>query len=234
MTDADESMACFSPILSASPNSCASLPMFFTASSPRSSPSATFIWSAACTKSSICCLLCMPRRPASPARSLSCSRAVRVSIFIKSSLSCCTASSVSPVYFFTPLMCSAMSAYSFTYSAMACLRALNLPAMLSNTTATPCHLLPIFVKKLSLLAAFCSSFIFWSSLLASCSERVSACHCSEPRSTLPLFSSLFISFMVALSSFGVAESSERSTFSTVWARDESLVACVSRLLISLA
>ena len=57
ITEPVDNIACFKPIRSASPNICANLPMFFTASSPKSSPRATFIWSAASTKSSTASLL---------------------------------------------------------------------------------------------------------------------------------------------------------------------------------
>ena len=110
IADAVESIACFNPIRLSSPNMLASFPIFFTAPSPRSSPSAMLIWSAACTKSSTSFLPVMPRRPASAARSLRAARPVRVSIFLNSSLSSSTSFAAMPVYFDTPATCSCISA----------------------------------------------------------------------------------------------------------------------------
>ena len=104
------SIAPRNPSVLSSPNICASLPIFLTASSPRSSPNATLILSAASTKSRISCFPCIPRRPASCASSFNRSRGVRVSIFLRSSFRSFTASSVIPVYFFTPAIASEICA----------------------------------------------------------------------------------------------------------------------------
>ena len=108
------SMFSFSVRLS-SPNICDSLPIWFTASSPRSSPNATLIMSAACTNSRTCCTPVMPSLPALPASRFSSSRGVRVSIALNSSFSCFTSSAVMPVYLTTWLSASSIVAYSSTH-----------------------------------------------------------------------------------------------------------------------
>ena len=109
-----------SPLSLSSPNIIASLPMLDTASSPRSSPSDTLIWLAASTNSRIASLEVIPNRPASPARALSFSRDVRVSIFLNSSFNSSTSFLVSPVYLTTPASASSISANESTQ-----LRAVN-------------------------------------------------------------------------------------------------------------
>ena len=109
------SIAALSPILSSSPNAMASLPIWSTAPCPRSSPRATLILSAASTNSSMELLDVIPSRPAAPANSLSCSREVLVSIFLKSSFMDFTSSFVWPVYFITFVMASSISAKSLTH-----------------------------------------------------------------------------------------------------------------------
>ena len=95
------SMAPRKPKRSLSPNMVASFPILSTAPCPRSSPSATFILSAASTNSSIFSLLCMPKRPAASASWFSSVREVRVSSFLKSSFISSTCPMVCPVYFVT-------------------------------------------------------------------------------------------------------------------------------------
>ena len=121
------SIAPRSPSLSSSPNICASLPILSTAPSPRSSPRATPILSAASTNSSISFVADMPSLPAAPASSFSCSREVRVSMFLKSSFIFRTSSSACPVYFCTFAIASSMSAYAFVASRILKERAVMLP-----------------------------------------------------------------------------------------------------------
>ena len=110
ITEAVASIAPLRPRRWSSSKSMASLPTFLTAPSPRSSPRATLILSAASTKSSICFLEVIPSLPASPASALSCSREVRVSIFLRLSLRSSIASAESPVYLRTCAFASSMSA----------------------------------------------------------------------------------------------------------------------------
>ena len=135
-------MPFLSPMARPSLKSCVSLPMFFTPSSPKSSPKARLIWSAASTKSRMFCVPLMPKRPASAAKSLSFSRGVRVSIFLNASLSSSTASAASPVYFVTPLMCSCMSAYVSTKDDTHCFALSKISATPVNVVIAPIHLLP--------------------------------------------------------------------------------------------
>ena len=99
---------------SSSPKAMASFPIWSTAPSPRSSPKATPILSAASTNSSMLWVLVMPSLPAAPARAFSSSRLVRVSIRLKSSFMRRTSSSVCPVYFLVLAMASSISAKSCT------------------------------------------------------------------------------------------------------------------------
>ena len=101
-----------------SPNIWLSLPIWLTASSPRSSPNATLIWFAASTNSRTSCTPVMPSLPASPANWFSSSRGVRVSIALNSSFSCFTSSAVMPVYLMTWLSASSIWAYSSTHLRM--------------------------------------------------------------------------------------------------------------------
>ena len=120
------------PSFWSSPNICANLPMFFTASSPKSSPSATLILSAASTNSNTSFFPVIPKRPASPARAFSFSRAVRVSISLNSSFSPLTSSRVIPVYLITCASASSISAYSSTH-----LRAVKATPVRAPTTPAP-------------------------------------------------------------------------------------------------
>ena len=175
MTDAVASMPFLSPKALLSSKSCVSLPIFFTPSSPKSSPKARLIWLAASTKSRMSCLPVIPKRPASAAKSLSFSRGVRVSIFLKASLSSSTSSAASPVYFDTPLMCSFMSAYISTKLLTHCL-ALSKISMLPAMDATvPTHLLPkpeILSPKLLSSSTSCCFRISCNSFLALLSASV--------------------------------------------------------------
>ena len=89
------------PIVFTSPNTSAIFPIFLIAPSPRSSPSATFIWLAARTNCITFSLPVMPSLPASLAKAFRASLEVRVSIVLNSSFSAATSSLVSPVVFIT-------------------------------------------------------------------------------------------------------------------------------------
>ena len=124
--------------------------MFFTASSPRSSPRAMFILSAASTNSRISCFDFSPSLPASPASAFSCSRPVRVSISFRLSFRSLTSFFVLPVYFITSASASSISAKACTD----CCTVLFSPVRAANKpwteTATPAALL----KKSLNLEAF--------------------------------------------------------------------------------
>ena len=120
--------------------------MFFTASSPRSSPRATLILSAASTN---CCTIsdeAIPSLPASPASALSFSRGVRVSIRLNSSFIASTSSLVCPVYFLTSVIASSILAKSDTHLRIV----IDMPVIEAIAAiATPCTLLNQSAVRLS-------------------------------------------------------------------------------------
>ena len=220
-------MACLRPRRRSSSKSMASLPTLATAPSPRSSPSATLMMSAACTNSRILSLAVMPRRPASPASALSCSRLVRVSIFWRLSLRSSTSFFVRPVYFLTLALASSIVAYCWMYSSMKPFNAekpSNAPLIV---TTKPDHFLPTLSIKFPFAfstAANSLSTILISSLVLFMAS-VSVFHSLLPLSTFPEFSCFVSSLRVARSCFGVALSRLRRVRAIPSAR-------VSTLLIS--
>ena len=115
MAEPVASSAPSSPFFLSSPNTMVSLPIWSMAPSPRSSPRATLILSAADTKPSISFLPWMPSRPATPASALSSSRGVRVVISAKVSFISSTSRLVCPVYFMASVIESSILANAWTY-----------------------------------------------------------------------------------------------------------------------
>ena len=183
----------------------ASLPTFLTAPSPRSSPRATLILSAASTNSSIWSFAVMPSLPASPASAFSCSRLVRVSIFFRLSLSASTSSLERPVYLRTCAIASSIWANSLTDCWRMPRTPLATPKKACTFMTRPIHLLPHSARR-SLHEARCvsrsSRLTSVSAALVSRMALVSACHSAEPRCTLPELSSFWSSRRVRFSSFG--------------------------------
>ena len=158
------SIAPRSPMRWSSPNAIASFPIWSTALSPRSSPNATLILSAASTNSSMPSLEVIPKRPAAPASSLSCSRDERVSIFLKSSFSSRTCSSVCPVYFRVFAMTSSMEAKASEHMRTVCVSPVS--------AAQPCTTAPQFLFSPSMNPLTsplrCSGALSWSLTSAIC------------------------------------------------------------------
>ena len=115
MAEPVASMAPLSPLFLSSPNTMVSLPIWSMAPSPRSSPRATLILSAASTKPSMSRRAVMPSRPAAPASALSSSRGVRVVMRLKVSFISSTSRLVCPVYFITSVIASSILANDWTY-----------------------------------------------------------------------------------------------------------------------
>ena len=113
MTEPTDNSAFSVPRRSSSPKILVNLLNVSVAPSPNSS-SATLIWSAARTKPKTSSLDCFPSLPASSASTFSCSRAVRVSIFLNSSFRSFTCSSVIPVNLRTLAISASMSANALT------------------------------------------------------------------------------------------------------------------------
>ena len=121
MTEPTDSRAFSVPRRFSSPKIVVSFESVKVASSPSSS-SATFILSAALTKPRTSSLDCFPSFPASSASTFSCSRAVRVSIFLNSSFKSSTCSSVIPVNLRTLAISASMSANALTAERPAIIR----------------------------------------------------------------------------------------------------------------
>ena len=138
MTEPTDSSAFSVPSRSSSPNIVVNFDSVRVAPSPSSSR-ATFIWSAARTKPKISSFDCLPSLPASSASTFSCSRAVRVSIFLNSSFRSSTCSLLIPVNLRTLAISASMSANALTAER---------PAIISPVTAA---IIPIRVV--------CQSFI---------------------------------------------------------------------------
>ena len=113
ITEPTDSKAFSVPSRSSSPKMVVSFERVSVAPSP-SSFSATLIWSAARTKPRISSFDCFPNFPASSASTFSCSRAVRVSIFLNSSFKSSTCSLVMPVNLRTLAISASMSANALT------------------------------------------------------------------------------------------------------------------------
>ena len=125
----------------------------------------------------------MPRRPAEPANSLSCSRAVRVSILLKSSFIWWTCSSVWPVYLRTSAIDSSMLAKAWAAARNVTVRAVKLPKICVKAPQfwlSPFHNLDMRLEVTfdSPLIAAISVFTFFSCLCK-------LFHSSELRSTTP-------------------------------------------------
>ena len=221
MTDAVESIASLSPSRWSSSKSMASLPTFLTAPSPRSSPRATLILSAASTNSKILSVAVIPSLPASPANSFRRSREVRVSMARSDSLSSSTASAESPVYLRTCACASSMVAKSFTTSWSVSRTLPKTSEKVSMFSMSPNHLLPqsasLSLKERLSLAAI-SSFTSRRASFVLRMASVSASHSLLPRSILPELSSRVSSRRVRWSSLGVDLSRLASALLMPWAR----------------
>ena len=134
------------------------------APSPKSSPKATWIWSAARTNPRMLSLPWIPSLPASRARSSSCSRLVRVSIFISSSSRPSTSSWSKPVVFITSLYTSS----SFAASSAALRKAIDRPVM----AAMPAVTMPKYLLKPS-ARPFSDSVARFSSVTTALNEASS-------------------------------------------------------------
>ena len=170
---------CSVPSRSSSPKILVNLESWSVAPSPRSS-NATLIWSAARTKPSTSFSEVLPRRPASCASWLSCSREERVSIFLNSSLRCSTCSAVRPVYLRTLAISWSISAYICT----ACLPAITAPVSAATPpTATVCQRCHVLLNRSSIVWDFPSSaFTLEISFLTSLIFLTCSFQALEPRS----------------------------------------------------
>ena len=203
MAEPVASIAPFSPFVLSSPNTIVSLPIWSMAPSPRSSPRATLILSAASTKPSISFLPWIPKRPAAPASAFSSSRGVRVVICLKVSFISSTSAFVWPVYFITSVIASSILAKLWTYwSAHATIRSLMAKALVM---AKPIIFIlprkdfqPLFFSNASLVPLI-SSFVF---LICSVTDRSSAVY--RAKSSVPGFSwriTVLSSFCLCVKSF---------------------------------
>ena len=167
------------PLVLSSPNIWASLPIWETALSPRSSPRATLILSAPSTNSSTAAVDVMPSLPASSASWLSFWRGVRVSIFLKSSFIRSTSSAACPVYLRTLVISSSILAYSSTHF----LTVKVIPEMAATAPrARPCMRLNQSAERLIQDSCATPSALTACSSAFSCLACLSIClNCSVPR-----------------------------------------------------
>ena len=226
MTEPTARRAFSVPMRSSSPKMLVSLLNVKVAPSPKSS-SATLIWSAARTKPRTSSCEVLPSLPASCASLFKSSRAVRVSIFLNSSLSSSTPEADSPVNLRTFAISWSISAKAFTAER---------PAMTRPVTAAA---VPAIAVCQSLSFRFMRSHRLSFSrsceltLAISAFTRLTASHWRF-HSSLPRSNPLRLRFScerVRFSSLGDASSSRERTFSTPLA---ALSICEICLFVSLS